>query len=138
MKIQNKNTNAYWVAIGGSMHDGESIEDTAFREILEETGLQPSLIQLGPVVWFGEFDLMINRVKTRIKQRYIVAHTSNSKVTLDQLTNEEKSIVKDLKWFSLAEVRSCKETIYPKILLESLPPILQGDYPNEPMRLDLS
>ncbi|MEP7060276.1 MAG: NUDIX domain-containing protein [Actinomycetota bacterium] len=40
----------FWVTPGGGMEPGESLEDTARREFLEETG-HPVLGDLGDVIW---------------------------------------------------------------------------------------
>ena len=48
--LQCRQDNNQWGLIGGSMEVGESLEDTARRETLEETGLEISELQ-----WFGLF-----------------------------------------------------------------------------------
>jgi 8-oxo-dGTP pyrophosphatase MutT (NUDIX family) len=48
--LQHRQDNQQWGLIGGSMEVGESLEETARREALEETGLA-----LGELEWFGLF-----------------------------------------------------------------------------------
>ena len=48
--LQHRRDNQYWGLIGGSMEIGESLEDTARREVFEETGLK-----LDELNWFGLF-----------------------------------------------------------------------------------
>src|SRR5689334_3276550 len=40
----------WWITPGGGVNEGESVEDAAVREVLEETGLHLSPAQLGPVM----------------------------------------------------------------------------------------
>ena len=48
--LQHRLDNQQWGLIGGSMEIGESLEETARREVLEETGLN-----LDELSWFGLF-----------------------------------------------------------------------------------
>jgi 8-oxo-dGTP pyrophosphatase MutT (NUDIX family) len=48
--LQHRVDNHQWGLVGGSMEVGESLEETARRETLEETGLK-----LNELVWFGLF-----------------------------------------------------------------------------------
>ncbi len=48
--LQHRRDNQQWGLIGGSMEIGESLEETARREVLEETGLE-----LDELNWFGLF-----------------------------------------------------------------------------------
>ncbi len=48
--LQHRKDNQQWGLIGGSMEIGESLEETARREVFEETGLE-----LNELTWFGLF-----------------------------------------------------------------------------------
>lgn len=48
--LQHRKDNQQWGLIGGSMEVGESLEETAKREVFEETGLE-----LEELEWFGLF-----------------------------------------------------------------------------------
>ena len=48
--LQHRKDNQQWGLIGGSMEIGESLEETARREVFEETGLK-----LDELNWFGLF-----------------------------------------------------------------------------------
>src|ERR1700688_587365 len=106
----------FWFSIGGAIEPGESVENAVLREIFEETGIEKKYITLGPIVWKGEFDLVLYGVLTRLKQRFMVAKTSLNKVTLANLTIQEKLVIKELHWFSLDDIKKTKELIYPMSL----------------------
>lgn len=127
----------FWFPIGGKIEEGESMQEAALREIYEETGMAPEQVELGPIVWFGEFDLVLADIPTHIKQTFIVAKTKQNHISLDYLTKEEKEVIKKIAWFSLEDIKNSTEVIYPVVLPEYLPDILSGNYPAEPMEIDL-
>ncbi|NGX49422.1 MAG: hypothetical protein K940chlam5_01020 [Candidatus Anoxychlamydiales bacterium] len=128
----------FWFTVGGQIELNETIEETAYREIYEETSIKKDEIDLGPIVWFGEFDLILNGVLTRLKQRFIVAKTKQINAYLKNPTPWEKKVVKELTWFSIDEIKNSKEIIYPALLSKYLPDIISGNYPNEPIEIDLA
>ena len=130
-------TPQYWSLIGGEVEKGESLEDAMIREIYEETGLSRSDVLLGPTVWHGSFDLILQGTPTHIDQTFVVGHTQQRLVSLFRLTEDEKKIVKELAWFSLEKIRNSEEAIYPIVLPEYLQDIIDGKYPQEVLELDL-
>ena len=126
----------FWFPVGGEINPGESVKEAATREIYEETGIKE--VEFGPVVWFGEFDLVLAGTPTHLKQTFIVAKTKQHKVSLENLTEEEKKVVKKTAWFSLEKIQNSTEVIYPVLLARYLPDILQGKYPDQPLEIDLA
>lgn len=127
----------FWFLVGGGIEPGEEIEGAVLREINEETGIAKEHITLGPIVWKGEFDLIINGILSRQQQRFIVARASAAQVSLHNLTPYEQKVIKDIRWFSLEQIEDSKELIYPLCLRRYLPAILKGHYPAEPLEIDL-
>jgi len=65
-------------------------------------------------VIIGGLDMVMNdRSPIHMKNHYLVARTSENNVTMDNFTAGEKTWVSDLKWFSLEDIQSCHETVYP-------------------------
>ena len=120
------------------MEDGETLLQAAKRELFEETGLKENDVKFGKVVWYGEFDLNLHGKKTHLKQSFIYAETTKKYVTLKNLTDEEKLVAKTLEWFSLEKIKSLEEIIYPVVLPEYLPDIIEGKIPSEPIFIDLA
>ena len=135
--MQGEYRGSFWFTIGGKIEVGEDVESAVIREIYEETGLKASEIILGPIVWHGEFDLILSGVPHRLKQRFIVAHTNEINVTIENFTVAEKAVVQELRWFGLDDIKNCQEHIYPAKLAEYLPAILAGHYPRSIIEINL-
>ena len=141
--IRNKDekySGRFWQMIGGGVEDGETIEECAYRELFEETGLNKEKVEVSKPVWYGEVDLMMHGVLTTVKQTFILAKTKTSNVSLDNLTDEEKETCTNLKWFSLDDIKNSKDIIYPVLLAkkEYLPSILNGNIPPKIIPIDLT
>ncbi len=128
----------FWFPIGGKIEEGESVQEAALREIFEETGITKDNIELGPIVWFGEFDLVLSGKLQHLKEQFIVGRTKQKNISLDNLTNEERAVVKHVNWFSLDKIKHSTDVIFPVVLPDYLPDILAGNYPAQPIEIDLA
>lgn len=135
---EGKYNGRFWNLVGGKLEEGESPIQAAKRELFEETGLKENDVKFGKAVWYGEFDLVLHGKKIHLKQSFICAKTTKKDVTLENLTDEEKPVAKSLEWFSLDKIKNCKEVIYPVVLPEYLPDIIEGKIPDEPIFIDLA
>jgi len=136
--VEGKYHGKFWFLVGGEIESDESIEKAAIREILEETGIKEVEIDLGPVVWFGEFDLVLDGILTHLKQTFIVAKTKQNRVSFANLNTWENRSFQALKWFSIDQIKNSKEIIYPVGLSEYLKDIISGKYPQNPIYIDLA
>lgn len=136
--VDGRNYGRYWFPLGGGIEAGESRTEAALRELFEETGIAEDEVELGPTVWHGEFDYCRFGEAVTQKEFFVVAHTDKQTVCLDNLTPEEKAVTKGLRWFSHDELERWPEIIFPVGLPEYLGPILEGDYPPEPVHVDLA
>lgn len=128
----------FWQLVGGKIEEGETPIEAAKRELFEETGLSEEDVTFGDVVWKGELDLNMKGSMTHINQCFIYAKTNKENVTLKNLTDEEKSVIKSLEWLSLEKIRNSDDIIYPVVLPEYLPNIIIGNFPKKTLIIDLS
>jgi 8-oxo-dGTP pyrophosphatase MutT (NUDIX family) len=136
--VEGKYNGRFWDLIGGEIEPGESVQEAAIREVFEETGIAKEQIELGPIVWFGEFDLVLAGKPTHLKQKFMVAKTKQKDVSLCNLTEPEQAVVEKLAWFSLEQIINSDEIIYPVVLPDYLPDIISGNYPDQPFEIDLA
>ena len=125
---------APWFTIGGGANPGESVAAAAARELVEETGFAG--VELGPVVWRREAPLTLLSGETVLfKEHYFVARCAGGEPCRDGWEEHETSLVQDIRWWTLAEIRSSPDPIYPPDLGQLLPDILAGRYPAEPLTI---
>lgn len=136
--IEGEYNGHFWVLIGGQIEANETVQDAAIREVFEETGIRKEDVEFGPIVWFGELNLMFNNKPTHIKEKFIVARTKKRTISLSNLVAHETQIVKQVAWFSFDQIINSSETIYPVLLPKYLPDIIAGKYPKEPLEINLN
>lgn len=126
----------FWFTCGGGLEAGESVEDAARREALEETGLAG--IEIGPAVWRSEGvmpPLEIGGEPMLFKETFVVARCAGGALSREGWTELEHRFMDDARWWTLAEIAASPETIYPKGLADLLPDVLAGRWPSEPITI---
>jgi ADP-ribose pyrophosphatase YjhB (NUDIX family) len=123
----------FWATVGGAMEPGETVEQSALREIEEETGLRD--VKLGPVVWYGEPVIPINDEPIQFREYYIVAHANDAPLSQDKWTELERNTIREMRWWTPREISASKDRIFPFVLADWLPEILEGSYPSEVRRI---
>ena len=123
---------SYWVPPGGGISLGESFQRAAIRELEEETGIE--VLEVGPQIWSRERRLMHHGELKRQLERYFVAWAKPSKRPLRNRTTEEK--IEAIRWWTLEELRSSRDTFLPDNLVDLVAPIMAGDLPSVPIDIE--
>jgi 8-oxo-dGTP pyrophosphatase MutT (NUDIX family) len=100
----------FWATPGGEIEDGESDHAAAQRELREELGIAVELI--GPVhTATARFEHAGETVSAT--DTFFVGRCTHEAPKLRAFTEEERSVLKEMRWWTLSELRTTDGTIFP-------------------------
>jgi len=119
-----------WFTVGGGVEAGETLQEAALREILEETGFV--VAHVSEVLWRHE-----QRVADRkgrpvlLKEAFVLARCAGGEPSREGWVALEREFVDDIRWWGLDEILASDEPVYPQDLALKLAKILQAspEYP---------
>ncbi|MFF7362597.1 NUDIX domain-containing protein [Streptomyces sp. NPDC008125] len=123
----------WWFTPGGGLEGDESHEEAARRELAEETGITE--VELGPVLWKRRCSFPFDGRRWEQDESYFLARTERTATDLGGLTDLERRSVTGLRWWTSAELRATRETVYPTKLAELLRRLLDEGSPSVPLIL---
>ncbi|MGI8840479.1 MAG: NUDIX hydrolase [Caulobacteraceae bacterium] len=117
-----------WFTVGGGVEPGESLEEAAAREVVEETGFQG--VEIGGAAWRGEQILHDRKGRPVLfKETYFVARCAGGEASRAGWQAMEREFIDDMRWWTLEELAACAEPVFPEGLARRLAGLLDGDPP---------
>jgi 8-oxo-dGTP pyrophosphatase MutT (NUDIX family) len=127
----NSITADFWLLVGGGVQPGETYEQAAFREVVEETGIRN--VSIGPCVWTQ--DKLVSNPNGKLEMvvgRFFVGRVaSGTPVSFSGHEPLKASTIVGYRWFSHAEIlaREADETFLPPGLGALLGDVLNDAVP---------
>ena len=116
----------FWTAPGGGLDPGESFEEAARRELLEETGLD---LPIDRWVWTRRHIFTWNGRPSDQYERFFVARTEETEI---RPTKQDGHVI-GYRWWTFSQILSSRDEFAPARLAELLADIIRGDYPDTPL-----
>jgi 8-oxo-dGTP pyrophosphatase MutT (NUDIX family) len=125
---------SWWLTPGGGLNDGETVEDGAVREVLEETGLRLSPVQLGPVIATRVASFEFERRRFRQSESFFAVNVEGFTPQHHGWDEVEQRALLGHRWWTVEELRATDEAVYPSELADVVQAVLDGTL-TTPIRL---
>lgn len=125
----------WWELPGGGVESGETLHQTACREVTEESGIILSTVDR--LLWTRE-----SRFTYRGRDHHRLDHVFLARISDDQPTmaltptaNEHASVLAR-RWWTAAELDAAADKLLPASLPTLVASLLAGRFPDEPMQVN--
>jgi 8-oxo-dGTP pyrophosphatase MutT (NUDIX family) len=115
----------FWFTAGGGIEPGEKLLPAAVRELEEETGLRLPPEQFVGPVWLRHVQFRFESVEYDSDEWFFLATLTDAvEVDTAGFTDLEIRTVNGYRWWTMQDLHTTSETIYPLQLGELLPGLL--------------
>lgn len=109
----------FWATPGGGLDPGESHEQAACRELHEELGLR--ITDPGPQVAQREAIIpMPDGQLAHADERFFLIRAGNSNLSQEGWTELEREVMTEHRWWTLADLRTIREQVWPENIVDIL------------------
>ena len=107
----------FWATPGGGLEPGETAEEAARREAAEELGARNVL--LAPL-WTGSSIFPFADRAVSQSETFFLVTTESEVLGPEVEATHRLERIREVRWWSLAEIESCREPLFPTDLADRL------------------
>lgn len=126
-----ENGAGFWATPGGSLEPGEDYPAAALRELGEELGARDVVLS-GEIAERSQDHPVGGRTVRQVEKYFLVRAEPDD---LDVTRATQTDTIRAIRWWSLDELRSTEQTVYPLGLTGLLADVLTNGLPREPALL---
>lgn len=125
----------YWLTPGGGVNRRETLAEAASRELREEIGLVVAAADLGPRVAVTSGYADLGWARGRFRDDFFLHRVAAHEVDFGGLDTIETEMVTGYRWWTVDELGTAGEPVYPLGLAPLLTGLLAGVIPSDPVPL---